>query len=115
MEKLLEEIRSAKLCEICMIVLSVVILGLILINAETLELSRATRMVRTEMRRMGHSEEAAIVTLERAGQTGVFRASIPIQGEDGLVIEYWVMRRISFSSFTPTPTFRIEPFHDYSP
>ena len=62
---------------------------------------------------MGYCKEAEVVTLDRTSQSGVYRASIPVQGDYGLAIEYW-RREVEFWSVPPMMSrVRIVPLHDY--
>ena len=111
---LTKEIQGIKIWEACVVLFSAVLFGFLITNEPELKHSRDTRLVRNEMKRMGYSNEAEDVVLERTSQAGVYRASVSILGEDGVVIEYW--RRITSRSHSwASSQVRIVPYFDYNP
>ena len=112
MRKLIDDIKNSTPIEKCFAVFAIIVISILFINIPANELARNTRLVRNEMRAMGYYDEADAVVLERTGQARVFRASIPVMGDDGLLIEYWKADiRMSFG-FPVGGETRVVPFFD---
>ena len=108
--RFIEEVRSIKPYTWCIIFLAIVAICFLFINAPELQHSSDTQLVRRELRKMGFVNEAESLVLESTSQAGVYRASIPVQGEDGL-IEYW--KRHCFIVVWPHFHVRMLPYFEY--
>ena len=110
---LIKEFREATSRENCLFALAMIIFCLFIASSPALELIGNTRLVRQEMRQMGHYYAAEIVTLERTRQVGVYIASVTVQNADGRSVEYWRILRWPPWSTIPRRIIAI-PLYDHN-
>ena len=70
----------------------VVLIGLfvlLFVYEPTPALAANTRLVQADLRRMGHSNIAELVTLEPTDHPRIYRASVTLQDSQGRIIQYW--------------------------
>lgn len=115
MRKQLKDFMACSLYEKCSVGLScisVVIICLVIVNEPAINLSHSTRLVKNEMKQMGHHDAAQVVALEATNLANVYRATVPVQDENGVTIEYW-QRKISPNLWFAHANVYVTPFYEY--
>ena len=112
MRKLIKDFREVKTSDKCVAIIAIAMFCAAIAFIPVLKLHQSTRLVRREMRRMGHYHAARVVSLERSGCSGVFIASVPVADADGRTIKYWTLQNLRPFSARHTH-FRAVPFHEH--